>query len=182
MAKSIFILGLCSLLAAPLAWSAAYYCTDSNRLVSTGMLADEVIQACGQPTHSKTETVQPVVDRKLINQWVYLSKQKRAPWDKSVLPELTISFYENQVVGIAVNGQDVPGSINCFGRGYIQPGDFSNKVVKLCGKPDAYQNQIKTVKGPQQTKRTLTYSRPNGLPPVSFEFLDDKLVDIRYGG
>lgn len=174
-------LGLCILLAAPCLWAEAYYCTNSSRLVSIGMSVNDVIQACGTPAQNKTETVQQAIDRKILNQWGYFSKQNRAPWTKTVPAELMISLYANKVERIMINNQPVQGGIDCFGNGLIQLGDAADKVLRYCGQPDTRQKKSETIMGAAQTKRVLTYTRSDNMPPVFLEFLDDKLTHIRYG-
>lgn len=182
MAKSLLFIGLLALAWILPAWGDSYYCTNSNQLVSTGATTmDSIIQACGNPSKMETVRNREPIDRRQLLQWIYYSKQNVAPWANQVPPELMISFYQDQVESIEVNGQPVDGGINCFGRGMIQPGDFLNKVAMICGKPDAFQRNWKTIMGSEQTTVRLIYQRGDGLPPVIFEVKQGKLAAIRYG-
>jgi|GEM_PF-2140658 len=162
-------------------WADAYYCTNTGRVVSTGVTVDQIIQACGNPSKMETLRSQEPVARQILNQWIYYSKQATAPWDNKLPPELVINFFEDQVQSIEVDGVGMPNGINCFNQGMIQPGDFRSKVLLLCGKPERVQRNTKTIMGPEQTTQRLTYQRNNGLPPVIFEVKEGKLAQIQYG-
>lgn len=177
-----FIVGLFLLLSSFASWGESYYCAGTGQVVIPGTTMEEAIQACGKP--SKTEEIksQEPVERQELIQWVYESKENKAPWDTSVPNELIISFYQEQVVNIEVNGKPVDGSLNCFQKGIIQKGDNPNQVAQICGQPDMTQRSRRTLMGPEKTTVLFTYQRQGGLAPVIFEFKQDKLTAIRYGG
>ncbi|MDF2868327.1 MAG: uncharacterized protein K0S11_1797 [Gammaproteobacteria bacterium] len=181
MAKPLIVMSLFTMFFTLSAWGDSYYCTNTQRVVSTGATLDQIIQACGNPSKvENTENSEPVA-RKFLMQWIYLSKQNLAPWDNKIVADLTISLFQDRVESIQVNGKEVQGGINCFGRGMIQPGDLRSKVALICGKPDAHQHNRKTIMGPKETTTRLIYQRAANLPPVIFELKQGSLAEIHYG-
>ncbi len=181
MAKSLIIMGLVTAFYTLSAWGDAYYCTNTQRVVSTGANLDQIIQACGNPSKIENTATSEPAARKSLLQWIYLSKQNLAPWDNKIAADLTVTFFQGRVESIQVNGKEIPGGINCFGKGMIQAGDLRPKVALICGEPDAHQRHLKTIMGPEETITRLIYQRDANLSPVIFELKQGKLTAIRYG-
>jgi hypothetical protein len=175
------VLGFYALFVAPAIYCQTYYCTNSGRLVSTGMSSAQVEQLCGKPNKVEMAKLQEPVARINLYQWSYFSKQLRAPWDKQLSPELTFSFDRARLVKIVVNGQEVQGPINCFGQGNIQTGDTTARVLSVCGRPDLQQRHTETIMGKPDLSLTMIYTRASGLPAVVMTFKSDKLISIGYG-
>ncbi len=172
---------LLGLLLATKAYSQTHYCTNSGRLVSSGMTSAEVEQLCGKPSQVQLVNVKEPTGRKNLSQWRYSSKQLRAPWEHGISSELLLSFDHGTLIEIQLNGQAVNGAINCFGQGDIQKGDSSARVLQVCGKPNARQTYTQTLLGEPHAYLTMQYDRANGLSAVIMRFKDDKLISITYG-
>lgn len=164
------------------------YCPKGATYISPGMNIMSVKEACGTPV-SATTTKKPATKKASILQWTFrirashyqpgqlpIIRHSNAKFTAGGLdqPTLIVTFENDKVVDVNVNGQSMPQSTMCDGNS-VQVGDNTSAVENACG-PPFYTNrsfrevptgqevkvEVWTVKvGPYQSTATLTFE--NGV-------------------
>lgn len=124
------------------------YCPAGSQYISPGMTISSVQQACGKPasvTVSKQETTKKVS----ILQWTYrvrasqyqpgqmpIIRHSNAKFTAGGLdqPTMIVTFQQEKVIDVNVNGQSMPQSSMCDGNS-VSVGDDTGAVQFACGPP-----------------------------------------------
>src|SRR5262249_28864349 len=153
-----------------------FNCPTTFQTVSVGATMDEVQAACGQPASTSTSTAQVNEPVNLI-QWIYLPTNAIAQPNSQFMPQLVITFKDNQVVNVTPHNQTSTTNFPCLQNNRITVGSSMNFVTEQCGAPK-YINKIQQSNMRNATVTQWVYNFGSYRPQMIFIFTDGKLTQI----
>lgn len=124
------------------------YCPSGAQYISPGMNIASVQQACGKPSSVKVSK-QEGTKKVDVLQWTYrIRASQYQPGQMPIIrhsnakftaggldqPTMIVTFRDDKVIDVAVNGQSMPASSMCEGN-TISVGDNTSAVQYACGPP-----------------------------------------------
>lgn len=164
MKLNISLFTTCLLLTTP-TW--AMFCPNSFNQIELGNNLDTIKQQCGAPDSEKKSTEEPSVPQ----EWDYFLQV--SPPQTGTL-KMSISFVEDKVVNMSVNGIGVSSTAICKGNA-IGLKSTMEEITKRCGKPAFVQKADATSDIPPTLVNVWTY---NSVPPVTMTFKNGKLTSV----
>jgi len=167
------------------------YCPQKSGYINTGMTADQVMAACGQPL-SKQQPITPVMQKVPAQQLIYTALNtgsyypglNPAYYTQWSLPSgtsginLTIQAINGKVSSVSVNGSNTNAMSMCQGVS-INSGDDVNKVYSACGTPSMVNNTYINQSLPPNSKSEVWIYQVNQYQaPFSLTFINGKLQSI----
>lgn len=167
----------------------SYLCIPSYQYIDTGNTTDQVTKACGKPSSVTTKQVPNIVNVP-TEQWLYhgnsnpyeqpISGSYSLPYnlqhDLTRPPKLTITFKDNKVISVSLDGREVGATSLCSSP--IVKGESSEDVQGSCGNPE-YTNAGSQSNFEGMMQQSIwTYQQPAGQPPLILEFENGKLTRI----
>lgn len=175
------------------AWSDnSFYCPTQHGFIHPGMTRDEVIQACGQPTHIE-QSKQPLVQEIPVTELIYTNLNQGAPYpglnntyqmwsitSGTTQVHMQINIIHDQIHSIQVNGSH-DNATNVCGGTPLQIGDSADSVYSACGSPSMVNQTY--IKEPIKTEHHAypelwTYQVSPYDPPFHLTFLNNILQSI----
>jgi hypothetical protein len=179
------------------AWADAFYCTENNQYISSGMTTDAVEQACGKPAGIR-KTQQEITRRVPVMQLTFNIStstysqlqgtytpglySSRLDINTGPLTTLIVDSSNNQITDISLNGNAAQSVSICNG-GTFGVGDPPSSAISSCGSPISENDTYKNIgTGKQQPVEIWTYQPSNYQPPFQLIFVNGSLVQVDTNG
>lgn len=171
------------------------YCPQKSGYVRVGMTMQEVLSACGDP--AVKQTADTFATQKVrVQQYIFDQHNKsKAFYGVWALPighsnyseaefngtasggvSLEVTAYQDKVLSISYNGQNVQGFDTCGGD--IRIGTNMGEVYSLCGEPSQENSTFIEVPIQSKSRPEIWTYQPNYQPSVRMTFVDGRLFTI----
>lgn len=171
------------------AHAASYMCPGTYQYINTGDDIAKVMQACGKPNARVTKTLPRVVQQP-TEQWVFravsntkilgYSQHLDQTFDYNIRsrPRIVITFFQNKVVAVSLDSQDVGATDLCRSRQMVTKGMPKSRVLAICGSPEFVNRGMRTINQGMEKVTVWVYVHDQYLPKTVLQFRNGILTSI----